>query len=124
MASPTSVKVGNPTPKAASAAKTSNGPSASTNTPWKTLLGLTLIFVELWLNTGIIWGIFSLLWAIIGIQSGQTYILEILDRKVHPILFWITIHLWLMFAAFFFMSNSVVYGYCEALIRQMADLIS
>lgn len=123
MASPTSVKVGNPTPKPASAPQ-ARSPNATANIPWKTLLGLTLIFVELWLNTGIIWGIFSLLWAIIGIQSGQTYILEILDRKVHPILFWITIHLWLMFAAFFFISNNIVYAYCEALIQQMTSLIS
>lgn len=123
MASPTSVKVGNPAPKAPSAPKTS-GPSANANIPWKTLFGLTLIFVELLLNTGIIWGIFSLLWAIIGIQSGQTYILEILDRKVHPILYWITIHLWLMFAAFFFMSNSVVYKYSEMLVNQFVKLIN
>ena len=84
--------------------------------PWKSLLGLGLILVELWLNTGIIWGVFMLLWAIMGISAGHTYILEILERKEHPVLFWFTINLWLLFAAFFFVSNKHVYAFFQALI--------
>ena len=127
---PTSVKVGNPSP--ASANQTNNSkapqkPAASPTTvakpvPWKTLLGLTLILAELWLNTGVIWGLFMLLWAIMGINSGQTYILEILDRKIHPILFWFTIHLWLLFAAFFFMGNNNIYGLTKTVIMKVVDL--
>lgn len=129
---PTSVKVGNPSP--ASTNQTSNSkapqkPAASQTAvakpvPWKTLLGLTLILAELWLNTGVIWGLFMLLWAIMGINSGQTYILEILDRKVHPILFWFTIHLWLLFAAFFFMGNNHIYGLTKTVIVKVVNLVN
>ncbi|WP_415900614.1 hypothetical protein [Neptuniibacter sp. QD48_11] len=92
--------------------------------PWKTQLGLTLILTELWLNAGIIWGVFMLLWAIMGISSGQTYILEILQRKEHPLLFWFTIHLWLLFAAFFFMSNQHIYTFCGAVIAKLGAVFS
>lgn len=86
---------------------------------WRSLLGLGMIFLELWLNTGIIWGVFMLLWAIMGIQTGQTYILEILERQKHPILFWVTIFLWLLIAGFFFMSNAHIYGFFQGLISNL-----
>ncbi|WP_415888636.1 hypothetical protein ACMXYV_11510 [Neptuniibacter sp. SY11_33] len=99
-------------------------PKAGKVWPWKTLLGLTLILTELWLNTGIIWGVFMLLWAIMGISSGQTYILEILQRREHLILYWITIHLWLLFAVFFFMSNQQIYSFCLALLAKLSAVFS
>lgn len=124
---PTSVKVkiSGPSPveaKGKGEGKKGQQPSPKTAKvwPWKTLLGLTLILTELWLNTGIIWGVFMLLWAIMGISSGQTYILEILQRREHPVLFWITIHLWLLFAAFFFMSNQQIYSFCLTVIAKLS----
>lgn len=127
---PTNVKVGNPAPAGASIASNNTAPQKSTASPataakpvpWKTLLGLGLIFAELWLNTGVIWGLFMLLWAIMGINSGQTYILEILNRQERPLLFWLTIHLWLMFAAFFFMGNNHIYGFVKLLITKFTAL--
>ncbi len=86
---------------------------------WKTLVGLVLIFIELWLNTGIIWGGLMLIWAILGVHSGQTYILELLERQKHPVLFWMVIHVWLLFAAFFFMDNARIYGFCQELIFRL-----
>lgn len=125
---PSSVKVGNSAQRSSgienrAAKKQVSAGKAATPLPWKTLLGLGLILVELWLNTGVIWGVFMLLWAIMGINSGQTYILEILERKSHPILFWFTIHLWLLFAAFFFMSNQHIYAFGQLLIIKLGTLI-
>ncbi len=122
---PNSVKVNAPS-SVSESAKTSQDPSTKVdrNLPWKTLLGLGLILTELVLNTGIIWGIFMLLWAVMGISSGQTYILEILERRAHPILFWFTIHLWLFISAFFFMSNQHVYAFCQALIVYVGELFN
>ena len=126
MSVPTSVKVKASAPNPVEAkgkdeGKKNQQPSPKTAKvwPWKTLLGLTLILTELWLNTGIIWGVFMLLWAIMGISSGQTYILEILQRREHPVLFWFTLHLWLLFAAFFFMSNKLIYAFCVAVIEKL-----
>ncbi|MCP4596280.1 hypothetical protein [Neptuniibacter sp.] len=122
---PNSVKVNAPRPVSESA-NTSQNPSTNVDRdlPWKTFLGLGLIFIELVLNTGIIWGVFMLLWAVMGISSGQTYILEILERRAHPILFWVTIHLWLYIAAFFFMSNPHIYAFCQMLIVNTGALFS
>lgn len=122
---PNSVKVNAPR-SVSESAKTSQSQSTKVNRnlPWKTLLGLGLILIELVLNTGIIWGVFMLLWAVMGISSGQTYILEILERRAHPILFWVTIHLWLFIAAFFFMSNPHIYAFCQALIVHMSGLFN
>lgn len=124
-ATPSSVKVSDPAPRSEKSSGKNSPPSSKQPgkaLPWRTLLGLGLILVELWLNTGIIWGVFMLLWAIMGISSGQTYILEILERKAHPILFWFTIHLWLFFAAFFFMSNNHIYAFFQGLIVKIGTL--
>lgn len=122
---PNSVKV-NAHRTTSESAKTSQKPSTKVNRnlPWKTLLGLGLILIELVLNTGIIWGVFMLLWAVMGISSGQTYILEILERQAHPILFWVTIHLWLFIAAFFFMSNQNIYAFFQAVIVSLGALFN
>lgn len=119
---PSSVKIGSSTPQPTVSKNTKNKPVPSNLNkpmPWKTFLGLGLILVELWLNTGIIWGVFMLLWAIIGIKTGQTYILEILERVAHPVLFWFTIHLWLLISAFFFMSNHHIYDFCKTLLTSI-----
>lgn len=129
--SPSSVKVSKPTtsrtnpPSQRSQPTTKTAPSAGTANapwPWKTLLGLSLILVELWFQTGYISGLFMLLWAIIGINSKQTYILEVLSREAHPILYWFTIHLWLLLAAALFMSHNHIYALVKALILKAVNL--
>ena len=132
---PSSVKVSNPSMINASQTKSATKPQskpqpkpASNQTssaqpwPWKTLLGLGLIIIELLLQTGIISGLFMLLWAIIGINSKQTYILEVLRRELHPILYWFTIHLWLLLAAALFMSHNQVYGIVKLFILKLVEL--
>ena len=128
---PSSVKISKPTASTTKQSTQGQQPAnksalsqgtANVPWPWKTLLGLGLILVELWFQTGYISGLFMLLWAIIGIHSGQTYILEILNRQVHPILFWITIHLWLLLAAALFMSNNRIYAVVKILIIKVVNL--
>ena len=130
---PSSVKVSNPSITNASHTNNANKQQPKTSPPqtsngqpwpWKTLLGLGLIIVELVLQTGIISGLFMLLWAIIGINSKQTYILEILSREAHPILYWVTIHLWLIMAAALFMSHNQVYGLVKLFILKTVGLFA
>lgn len=131
---PTSVKVTNPTPKAAPTKSAKTTPSTTTKPVsniasnyelrWKTLLGLTMIALELALNTGFIWGIFGLFWAITNIQNGQTYVLEPLHRANNPILFWITVWLWMGFAAYFFYSNSWVFKQLEQALVWLIRLLT
>lgn len=128
---PSSVKVSNPSLINASQPNNATKPQSKPSTsqasngqpwPWKSLLGLGMIIIELLLQTGIISGLFMLLWAIIGINSKQTYILEVLSRELHPILYWFTIHLWLFLAAALFMSHNQVYGIVKLLILKLIEL--
>ena len=130
---PTSVKVHNPKAKAAPAKATKGGhnsavsPSAKTannyEIRWKTLLGLSMILIELVLNTGFIWGLFGLFWVITNIQTGQTYILEPLHRANNPVLFWITVYLWIGFSAYFFYSNNWVFQQLELGLIWLVKLV-
>ena len=131
---PTSVKVTAPTTKAAptrsakstqsTTTKPVNNTASNYELRWKTLLGLTMIALELALNTGFIWGIFGLFWAITNIQTGQTYVLEPLHRANNPILFWITVWLWMGFAAYFFYSNSWIFQQLEQALVWLIRLLA
>jgi len=130
---PSSVKVNNPSTKTEPTktikGKQSTSAPAQTRTVndyeirWKSLLGLTMIAVELALNTGFIWGLLGLFWVITNIQTGQTYILEALHRTNNPILFWITVWLWMGFAAYFFYSNHWLFQKLEQSLIWLFKLI-
>ncbi len=132
---PTSVKVSNANaaPQAANkpAAKNHSKPTPASNPStqpgyqirWLSLIGLSLIAIELVLNSQFIWGLFGFIWVANNIRTNQTYILELLDRRTHPILFWITISLWIGLAAYFFTANPTIYAIIEYAITSVVKLL-
>lgn len=112
---PSSVKVSNPV--ASGHNRQVQRASGAQPWPWRTLLGVGMILAELWFNTGIIWGLLMLLWAFMGVSSGQTYILEPLIKEEYPVLFWCVITLWFVIAGLLFVSNPYIYGLISSAMK-------
>ena len=70
---------------------------------WRTILGLCLLYTAVVFNWQWIWGILSLYWIAPSLLTGVTYFIEPIDRREHPILFWIISITWIAFSivAFF-----------------------
>ena len=68
-----------------------------TNVKWKTLLGLSMIYISIafyprfqWL-----WGVLFLFWSVPSLMTGSTYLLESVERTKNPFLFWIVVLTWI-----------------------------
>ncbi|MEO0570578.1 MAG: VOC family protein [Bacteroidota bacterium] len=61
---------------------------------WKPLLGLGLILTYFFTEWSWIWALFFAFWVMMDVQSGRTHLLETVERKQHPILYWIIVGIW------------------------------
>ncbi len=68
---------------------------------WRTIVGLILVYLAVWFNWYWVWGILFLLWVVPDILSGVTYFMEPIEKKEHPVLFWIIVITWLLMSFFF-----------------------
>ena len=85
------------------------------NIKWRTILGLIMIYIAMFLNWNWAWGVLFLFWVIPDLFSGITYFMEPVERKENPILYWVIMVSWLgicayMIAASFF-PQVINYGY-------------
>lgn len=63
---------------------------------WKALIGLTMVLAATVFNLPWLFGILYLTWAIQDLQSGYAFILEDVSKRDNPILFWLTVSIWLL----------------------------
>ena len=70
--------------------------TSSTSIKWRTILGLIFIYIAMWFNWQWAWGILFLIWVIPDLITGVTYFMEPIEKKEHPILYWIIILSWIL----------------------------
>lgn len=71
---------------------------------WRSVTGLIIIYVAMFFNWQWIWGILFLLWVIPDLKSGVTYFLDPVDKRNHPLLYWLIIISWLLMSIYSFSS--------------------
>lgn len=64
----------------------------------KSKLALIFIIVVLISQKYWLFGFLFLIWAILDIKNRQTYLMEIVQRNSNPILYWIIVFMWFVFA--------------------------
>lgn len=69
---------------------------------WKTILGLIVMIIATLKNIPWLWGILFLFWAINDLRNGHTYFIEDVSREEDPILFWVIVTVWFLFAVMSF----------------------
>lgn len=72
--------------------------SFGSNIPWKSISALIVLSLSLYFQIYFIWALLFLLWAIKDIYKQNTYLLEVIHKKDHPILYWLIVTMWIALA--------------------------
>ncbi len=68
--------------------------------PWKTVIALVAVWVAVALEQNWVWGVIFLLWTWPAMRFGQAYFVEQVDRRKHPIIFWLLVGTWITLSVF------------------------
>ncbi len=68
----------------------------TSNIKWMAILGLVLVNVGMFFDLKWLFGVLYVTWSIQDIQSGYSSILEAVSRNENPILYWMTVMVWLL----------------------------
>lgn len=66
----------------------------------RTIVGLIMVYVAIFMNWQWLWGILFLLWVLPDLWTGITYFMEPIEKKSNPMLYWIIIGSWLWMSAY------------------------
>ena len=64
-----------------------------------TVVALAALLVATWMDWQWVWGAFFLYWAVLGIMTGQAFVVRTVDQDENPVLFWLISVTWLVVAA-------------------------
>ncbi|MEM9478332.1 MAG: VOC family protein [Verrucomicrobiota bacterium] len=79
-----------------SAAHESTTTRPATSFKWRTMIGLVVVALAVFLEMDWIWGVLFLYWVIPDLFTGTTYFIEPLHRNKNPILYWTVVVTWLV----------------------------
>jgi len=66
----------------------------SKNSQWLNLVVLAILIVAIGLDFTPVWGWLFLVWALLAVASGATFVLQPIYRNEHPRLFWFVTVFW------------------------------
>lgn len=64
-----------------------------------TVVALAALLIATWMDWQWVWGVFFLYWAVLGIATGQAFVVRTVDQYESPVLFWLISVTWLVVAA-------------------------
>ena len=67
---------------------------------WRTIIALLLMYVAVVMNWEWMWGILFLVWVIPDMYSEVTYFIEPIYKRENPIIYWVIIVTWVLFALY------------------------
>ena len=62
---------------------------------WKTIVALAIVYLAVVLGWSWVWGLLFIMWTIPALYSGQTHLVEVINRDQNPVLFWLIIGTWI-----------------------------
>lgn len=68
--------------------------------PWRSILGLILVWVATMYNLSWAWGVLFLFWVVPDLFSGVTYFMEPIYRVERPLLYWAIVISWLLMSIY------------------------
>ena len=69
---------------------------------WRTILALILMYIAMFQEWEWAWGILFTIWVIPDLLNGVTYFIEPIEKKQHPILYWVIVISWILMALYSF----------------------
>jgi len=65
------------------------------NFKWKTILALAIVYLAVIMGWSWVWGLLFIMWTIPALYSGQTHLVEEINRDENPVLFWLIVGTWM-----------------------------
>ncbi|MEM6579118.1 MAG: hypothetical protein AAF678_11555 [Pseudomonadota bacterium] len=62
---------------------------------WRTLIGLPILIYSTIEGFYFVWGVLFVLWGLGSLRTGRIFLLEDIDRRDDPALFWIIFAMWI-----------------------------
>lgn len=67
---------------------------------WKTIVALAIVYAAVVFGWSWVWGLLFIMWTIPALYSGQTHLVEPINRDESPSLFWLIIATWIGLSVF------------------------
>ena len=62
---------------------------------WKTIVALIIVYCAVIFGWYWVWGLLFIMWTLPALYSGQTHLVEPINRSENPVLFWLIIATWI-----------------------------
>jgi hypothetical protein len=79
---------------------------------WLTLIGLPILLTTSLTGIYGLWGLLFVYWGLVSLRSGEVYLLEPIERRHDPVLFWTIVMMWIGFGLLYMVADfapSVMY---------------
>lgn len=75
-------------------------PRSDRDIKWRSLLGLIVVYLAIFLEADWLWGALFLLWVIPDLKSGTTHFIEAISRSQNPAMYWAVVLTWIGLSAY------------------------
>ncbi len=72
----------------------------------RSIIGLVLLYIAVFMNWQWVWGILFLIWVIPDLFTGKTYFMEAIERKSNPVIYWAILFSWIWMAVYVIASSA------------------
>ena len=72
---------------------------------WLTLIGMPVLLVSSFSGIYFFWGVMFVFWGVVSLRSGEVFLLEPIERRQDPALFWIISAMWIGFGLMYILAD-------------------
>ncbi len=77
------------------------------NFKWKTVLALAVVYLAVVMGWSWVWGLLFIMWTIPALYSGQTHLVEEINRDEDPVFYWLIIATWIVLRIFMILFDAI-----------------
>ena len=79
------------------------------NIKWKTVLALIVVYLAVFMGWNWVWGVLFIMWTIPALYSGQTHLVEEINRDEDPVFFWLIVGTWITMSVFLIVIDAITF---------------
>lgn len=72
---------------------------------WRTVVALAIIYVAVVMGWMWVWGILFIMWTVPALYSGKTTLVEPVDSRKNPLLFWLIVGTWIVLSLYLIVAD-------------------
>ncbi len=72
---------------------------------WMTIAAVLVLLATTLAGVYAIWGVVFVYWGVLAIRSGQAFLVEAIERRENPVLFWVLTAMWFGFGVLYILTD-------------------